>query len=1179
MLRHRPITTSLFAVLAGAALSALVYAGRDEPREIVAHPDAWSDESALAFARAGVPVPRTVLSGEGEEELDLAWIRRAFGYAKALTPKELSALEGGARRQNQSRGGAAGGGGGGGASGSEPSAPRESGSSRNDDFGARPGQQPAPAPTAGRRGERMRRAAGPTDSAGEADEAKEMELEEGMSQVDPPSLALDARKKSKAGKKGGGEVPRAALSKIKVAPRIGKVLFHGPSGTMESLVPRGMRVVTFVEGPRARTTVDLVFENPHDRRLQGTFYYPLPDGASPAAFGMFPGTRRVTDPALLAKSPLIPPLPASGLNLGSLQTLAPQKAAPTTGLDPHFVQDWKPMQLARVVEQKRAREVYEQVVRSKVDPALMEWSGANTFKARVFPIEGKSLKRLVLTFEQSLPREGDHLRYVFPLPADDRLGEVEMLVHVKDAASLRLDLPQSEGSLRAPTGKPVAADDWKRFRYLAPKGYQGALDLAFKAPGAQVLTGDVPGVDGQAIFARLQPKVPDRESSAGTGRALFLLDTSLSEEGVRRALAGEMLLKVLEKDPTITDYAVLLFDVRPRWLHAKAYRKNTPEARAQTAIELGKVYLEGATHFAGVLDEVEREAKWIDGEQPATRFLLSDGLITWGNDKVEALLAGHPSALKGRWLTYRFGDVAVNGALFAALSRESSGQTVNVLSAEQIDKSALAHRKAAVKLKAVRIPGARDLVVAGDPKLLFPGQTLEIGARWLGKQTGEIQVVLEVDGQEVVERTPVKAGSSLLAGRAWAELWTGKLLALDDERLDRMVVALSQAFGLANKAASLLILEGEADWKRFKLEDEQVDMTNLERLRAVEEDQRRDRLQGIQMDKVSRAGRDLVRALQALKTGAFQPALPLLDRPLAGGAERIQEEVGYRVARKKNVLDVKAYDRVARARALAGDTMGAVRALSSLVEKRPRSAEANRLVGYACMALGQYGPAAELFERVRLNRPFEPQSFLEEALALEALGRYAEAARNYEIVLAREFPRHLSEVRVVAGYHYARLLGGLVREGGLEGDAKAQVLARQASLKAVTDQQARTALQFSIHWNTDSTDIDLWVVEPEGEKCFYSNKQTKAGGKLGWDTTTGYGPELYRRQSKPVDGKASDVLIHYYGNSSARWTVPTAVLYVRDIDVFGPEDAYTRRFSMRILPKSQAVLRLAKELP
>lgn len=942
---------------------------------------------------------------------------------------------------------------------------------------------------------------------------------------------------------------------------------------MESLVPRAMRVVTFVEGARARTTVDFVFENPHDRRLEGTFYYPLPDGASPAAFGMFPGTRRVTDADALGKSSLLPPLPATGMLPDRLGTLAPQ-----TGGEASFVADWQPLQEARVVAQKRAREVYEAVVRSQVDPALMEWSGANTFKARVFPIEGRGLKRVVLTFEQTLPQDGDFLRYVFPLPADERLGEVELLVHTKGAGIQ--ELPEVEGALRKPSGAAEEAGAWRRQRFVAPKGYAGALDLAFAAPGANVLTGPLAGLEGQALFARLRPQVPERESAIPTGRALFLLDTSLSEEGIRRALAGELLLKVLEADATIKEYAVLLFDVRPRWLHAKSYRANTAEARAETARELSKVYLEGATHFAGALDEVERESSWIDAEgQQAVRFLLSDGLITWGNDRVDSLLAAHPKALGGRWFTYRFGDVAVNGALFAALGRESGGQTVNVLAAEQLDRAAGAHRMAAVRLKGVRLAGSTDLVVAGEPKLLFPGQTLEVAARFVPREGQALEVVLEIDGEERVESTPIQAGDSLLAARAWAELWTGKLLALDDERLDRMVVAISQAFGLANKAASLLILEGQADWERFELKAEQVDMTDLARLRAVEEDQRRDRLQGIGMDSVSRSGRDLVRLLQALKASAFQPALPLLDRPLSGGQERIAEEIRYRGARDKDALDVSAYDRVARARALSGDTMGAVRALSSLVEKQPRSAEANRLVGYACLALGQYGPAAELFERVRLNRPFEPQSFLEEALALEALGRFAEAARNYEIVLARGFPRHIEEVRVVARYHYARLLGGLLRESSLDQAGREALEARRAGLEAEVGKLDRTAMQLSIHWNTDATDIDLWVVEPEGERCFYSHKDTAAGGKLFWDTTTGYGPELYRRGKKAQGEQPFDVLVHYYGNNSARWTVPTSVLYVRDLDVFGPEDAYTRRFSMRIMPKSQAVVRLGKERP
>lgn len=56
-----------------------------------------------------------------------------------------------------------------------------------------------------------------------------------------------------------------------------------------------------------------------------------------------------------------------------------------------------------------------------------------------------------------------------------------------------------------------------------------------------------------------------------------------------------------------------------------------------------------------------------------------------------------------------------------------------------------------------------------------------------------------------------------------------------------------------------------------------------------------------------------------------------------------------------------------------------------------------------------------------------------------------------------------------------------------------------------------------------------------------------------------------------------DVLIHYYGNNSARLSVPTSVLLVRDRDCFGPEDGYTRRFQMRLLPDSQAVLRLRQE--
>jgi hypothetical protein len=53
--------------------------------------------------------------------------------------------------------------------------------------------------------------------------------------------------------------------------------------------------------------------------------------------------------------------------------------------------------------------------------------------------------------------------------------------------------------------------------------------------------------------------------------------------------------------------------------------------------------------------------------------------------------------------------------------------------------------------------------------------------------------------------------------------------------------------------------------------------------------------------------------------------------------------------------------------------------------------------------------------------------------------------------------------------------------------------------------------------------------------------------------------------------------VHYYGNNSARYVVPTALLLVSDRDVFAKEDAYQRRFQVRILPNKDSRLLLRRE--
>jgi uncharacterized protein YfaP (DUF2135 family) len=55
----------------------------------------------------------------------------------------------------------------------------------------------------------------------------------------------------------------------------------------------------------------------------------------------------------------------------------------------------------------------------------------------------------------------------------------------------------------------------------------------------------------------------------------------------------------------------------------------------------------------------------------------------------------------------------------------------------------------------------------------------------------------------------------------------------------------------------------------------------------------------------------------------------------------------------------------------------------------------------------------------------------------------------------------------------------------------------------------KISMKLVLVWDTDQTDMDLWVTGPDGEKVFYGNKTGKAGGQLDIDVTNGYGPETF----------------------------------------------------------------------
>ena len=58
-------------------------------------------------------------------------------------------------------------------------------------------------------------------------------------------------------------------------------------------------------------------------------------------------------------------------------------------------------------------------------------------------------------------------------------------------------------------------------------------------------------------------------------------------------------------------------------------------------------------------------------------------------------------------------------------------------------------------------------------------------------------------------------------------------------------------------------------------------------------------------------------------------------------------------------------------------------------------------------------------------------------------------------------------------------------------------------------------LRVTIEWNSEATDVDLWVDEPSGERAIYHNPRTALGGRLSNDMTQGFGPEEYLLRRAP----------------------------------------------------------------
>ena len=215
-----------------------------------------------------------------------------------------------------------------------------------------------------------------------------------------------------------------------------------------------------------------------------------------------------------------------------------------------------------------------------------------------------------------------------------------------------------------------------------------------------------------------------------------------------------------------------------------------------------------------------------------------------------------------------------------------------------------------------------------------------------------------------------------------------------------------------------------------------------------------------------------------------------------------------------------------------GEKALGLRILSNIAELQAENYELGKLLAYKLKELGETTAALVVFKKVLDWRPFEPQSYRDYGLALEDAGYYQQALDTLYFALTKNYDASIDALYPGIEETLLPEINNLIaRQNG-----KLDINRIPKNLITPLPVDIRVVL----NWNQPSTDIDLWVTDPDNERCFYGHRGTAMGGRISHDFTRGLGPEQFLLK-KAVKGRYK-VEVNYYGDTQVKLAGETTLL-------------------------------------
>lgn len=227
-----------------------------------------------------------------------------------------------------------------------------------------------------------------------------------------------------------------------------------------------------------------------------------------------------------------------------------------------------------------------------------------------------------------------------------------------------------------------------------------------------------------------------------------------------------------------------------------------------------------------------------------------------------------------------------------------------------------------------------------------------------------------------------------------------------------------------------------------------------------------------------------------------------------------------------------------------GEVKKALQIVSNIADLGLENHQLYKTLTYTLRQWKDYEDALFTAKQIAKWRVHEPQSLRDYALALEDAGKYQETfdqlIKALEVNYYGEMGGQYEGVEDIILMDINRLMSE-------HKNLKTGKLDKKYLEKMPVD------IRIIMNWNLMDVDLDLHIIEPNGEECYYAHRNTQAGARFSKDFTEGYGPEQYLIRNA-IKGKYQ-IKSNYFGERELTENGPATVM----VEIYSTKAGKTSR--------------------